>query len=391
VANVKLPGLKIYQVNGKWYAYVRETGVALIKNFDGTKKQLLKRLAEPDMLGAYNVRRPQGPRTYAEHTLGWLVKWFTDPEQCLHFKKLSEATADDYRKTLACLEEVYDAPLKELKTSDVVAWRDKVEKDKWPAFSDKMITALSTAFGLAVERGWMDANIAKSIRRTYKSDKHANREWLPEEWTTVMGLAPMHLKIAFMLARYVGYRSQSIVRVDWTNYKPNNRFGMCFRMRHKKNDEEHWLPASPELQAFLAELKFGDATGKIAVRYNGQPWQSEEQLQKQSSNFLTGLARKGIVGSGLTEHGLRATFSCEIKRETGATDEEIASALGDRDPRMGAHYTRHVEQEKRIIELFFAKQLRTGVVRKLSKRRAQLRQNVETGSKIKLITSKGGL
>jgi hypothetical protein len=27
---------------------------------------------------------------------------------------------------------------------------------------------------------------------------------------------------------------------------------------------------------------------------------------------------------------------------------------------MGAHYTRHVEQEARIIEVFFAKQLRTG-------------------------------
>jgi integrase len=207
----------------------------------------------------------------------------------------------------------------------------------------------------------------------------------------VIGLAPMHLKIAYMLARFVGYRSQSIVDVEWTNYQPDELFGMCFRMRHKKNDEEHWLPALPEIQAFLSDLKFGNATGKIAVRYNGQPWESEQQLQKQSSNFLTKLARDGIVGSGLTEHGLRATFSCEIKRETGATDEEIASALGDRDPRMGAHYTRHVEQEKRIIELFFAKQLRTGVERKLSKRRARLRQNVETGSKLKLITNKGGL
>jgi hypothetical protein len=27
---------------------------------------------------------------------------------------------------------------------------------------------------------------------------------------------------------------------------------------------------------------------------------------------------------------------------------------------MGAHYTRHVEQEARIIEVFFAKQLRSG-------------------------------
>jgi integrase len=171
----------------------------------------------------------------------------------------------------------------------------------------------------------------------------------------------MHLKIAYMIARHLGYRSQSIVTVEWSNYQPDARFGMCFRMHHRKNDEEgHWLPASPQLQAFLADIKVRTAKGKIAVRFNGKPWEDAEQLQKQSSNFLTKLARDGVVGIGLTEHGLRATFASEIKRVTGANDDQIAAALGDRDARMGAHYTRHVEQEARIIEVFFAKQLRTG-------------------------------
>jgi integrase len=361
VANVKLPGLKVYRVKGKWYVYVRATGEAIVKKFDGSKADVLKLLASPDILGLYNVRRPKPPRTYPERTLGWLVAWFTDPEKCAHFKKLAIVTREKYLECLACLEEVYDAPLSELRTHDVVLWRDKIEKQKWPAFSDRMITALSTAFGLATERGWMDANIAQGIRRTYKSDKHANREWLPAEWGTVMERAPMHLKIAYMIARHLGYRSQSIVAVQWSNYQPDPRFGMCFRMNHRKNDEEgHWLPASPQLQAFLADIKVRTAKGKIAVRFNGKPWEDAEQLQKQSSNFLTKLARDGVVGTGLTEHGLRATFASEIKRVTGANDDQIAAALGDRDVRMGAHYTRHVEQEARIIEVFFAKQLRTG-------------------------------
>jgi hypothetical protein len=40
--------------------------------------------------------------------------------------------------------------------------------------------------------------------------------------------------------------------------KPSVRspFRMCFRMAHRKNREDnHWLPASPELQAYLACLK----------------------------------------------------------------------------------------------------------------------------------------
>src|SRR2546430_197787 len=80
----------------------------------------------------------------------------------------------------------------------------------------------------------------------------ANREWRPEEWATVMEHAPMALKITYMLARHLGYRSQSTVAVTWLNYQQDPRFGMCFRMKHKKNDEDHWLPASPELQTFLA-------------------------------------------------------------------------------------------------------------------------------------------
>jgi integrase len=375
MVNVKMRGLKVYSVGGKWYVYVRATGVALVKNFSGTKADLLKLLETPEIMGAYNAKRIRAMRSYPRHTLGWLVAWFTDPEFtdppikcCEHFKKLAPATQDKYKECLSCLDEVYDAPLSDLRTHDIVLWRDKVEKDKWPAFADRMVTVLSTMFGLAAERGWMDSNIAQGIRRTYKSDKNANREWLPAEWAVVMDRAPTHLKIAYMLARYVGYRSQSVVAVQWSNYQPDPRFGMCFRMTHKKNSELHWIPASPELQSFLADIKVRTAKGQIAVRFNGQPWESAEQLQKQSSNFLGKLTRDGLVGPGLTEHGLRVTFACEIKRVTGANDDQVAAALGDRDARMGDHYTRHVEQEARIIEVFFAKQMRTRTEQDLSKR-----------------------
>jgi hypothetical protein len=41
-----------------------------------------------------------------------------------------------------------------------------------------------------------------------------------------------------------------------------------------------------------------------------------------------------------------------MKRVTGANDDQVAAALGDRDTRMGRHYSRHVEQENKIIYLF---------------------------------------
>jgi len=390
VVKVKLEGLKIAHARGKYYVYVRATGAKILNGFVGDKAALEKRLSEPDMLGTYNVRRKR-TAAYPERSLGWLVAWFTDPDKCEHFKGLSETTQDEYKDRLAFLEPVYDTMLAAITTPEIYQARDRASQEKWPAFADKMLSALSTMFTLATERGWMPTNPALGVKKAYKPDKNANREWRPEEWKTVMERAPLHLRTAYMIARHIGYRSQSTVAVKWANYQPDERFGMCFRMDHRKNGERHWLPASPELQAYLADLKVRTKDGHIALRYNGKPWESAEQLQKQSSNFLTGLARKGLVGPGLTEHGLRVTFAAEIKRVTGANDDQVAAALGDRDTRMGAHYTRHVEQENKIIFLFASKTMGTGIERDLENGRAQVFQNGKKPKKPKGIGKSGGL
>jgi integrase len=350
VVKVRLKGLKIAcNGAGKYYVYIRGTGDAILSGFDGDREALLRRLAEPDMIGAYNARRPRGDRTYPEQTLGWLVAWFKERPE---FTKLTESTQRDYLDRMNWLEAEFDAPVNTITQAALYAARDKCAADKWPAFADKMMTALSSMFETAVKRQIMPTNPAKGIERVYKSSRNANREWRPEEWDVVMSLAPGHLKTAYMIARYVGYRSQSTVRISWSDYQDDPIFGKCFRFTHNKNDEIHWIPVQPALQAYLAAIKVRTPDGPIALRYNGKPWRDEAQLQKQSSNFLTGLARKGVVGAGLTEHGLRATFAAARKREEGANDSQVAAALGDRDSRMGAHYTRHVENEIKVIQAF---------------------------------------
>jgi integrase len=388
---VRLEGLKIVRARGKYYVYRRSDGVKLVSGFEGDKAALEKHLAQPGVLGAFNAGR--GKAVYAEKTLGWLVQWFTDPERCEYFKtQLSDTTREEYKDRLFYLEHSFHAPLNTIDQPGLYAARDKCSQEKWPAFADKMITALSTMFTLAVQRGWMAANPALGIKRAYKSDPNANREWLPEEWQTVMERAPLALRIAYMLARHIGYRSQSIVAVQWSHYKADDRFGKCFRFQHRKNGESHWIPASPALQDFLAGLT--RTSPNISVRKNGQPWRSAYALQKRSSAFLTKLAKDGIVGKGLTEHGLRATFAAEIKRITGANDDQVAAALGDRDARMGAHYTRHVEQENKIIYLFATKQWNgqkaNGTKPDLENNRAQVFQKPKKTSKINAKKRKAG-
>jgi integrase len=213
-----------------------------------------------------------------------------------------------------------------------------------------MLTALSSMFTAAVKRNKMPSNPAKGIERARKPNPNANREWRPEEWAVSLDRAPLKFQIVMMLARYAGYRSQSIVRVQWSNYQPDPKFGKCFRMTHKKNSEQHWVPAVEELQDFLDDLT--RTSTHIATKHNGAPWKNEEQLQRAFSNFIASLEKAKLVGDGLTLHGLRVTFAAARKREEGATDEQVAAALGDRDARMGAHYTRHVENELKVIRAF---------------------------------------
>jgi integrase len=350
VVKVRLKGLKIARGRGKYYVYVRATGEALLSGFEGSKEDLEARLAEPDMIGAYNARRTRSPKSYPEKTLGWLVAWFTDPEQCPEFKALSETTREQYRDGLAWLEPEYDCPLALITQADLYEVRDRCAADKWPSFADKMMTGLSSMFTKAVKRGKMPSNPAIGIENVRKADKNANREWRPEEWTTAFALAPLKFQIPMMIAQHIGYRGQSIVRVQWANYQPDPVYGKCFRATHKKNSEQHWVPAAPELQTFLDGLT--RTSLHIAVKHNGTPWRDERQLQTAFSNWMAAIEKRGFVGPGLTLHGLRVSYAAGIKRRTGANNASVAAALGDRDERMGAHYTRHVENEFKVIQAF---------------------------------------
>ena len=74
-------------------------------------------------------------------------------------------------------------------------------------------------------------------------------------------------------------------------------------------------------------------------------------MQTRVSHWLRDQERKGLIGAGTTLHGLRVSYAAWWKR-MGASDEEIARLIGDKSTRMGAHYSRHVEDEFSINRAF---------------------------------------
>lgn len=351
VVKVKLEGLNVIKARGKWYVYVRETKEKLIGGFDGTRVDLDKRMSMPDFIAKYNARRLiSKKRTYDEGTLGALVYWFEN--DCSKYQTLSEATKDEYTKAFAYLRPEYDYLVADITQADIYDIRDRCAKTKKGRFADKMVSALSSMFSQAVKRRKISMNPALGLDKAHRADPNANREWQQYEWEYVRGNAPRYLLTPMIIARYAGYRGQTLVKLGWRDISTHPAGFNCFRKVTKKNHENVMIPIDPELQRHIDCL---DRTALvICTRQDGTPWTDEKQMQTAVSHYLRDLEASGEIGAGTTLHGLRTSYAADLSRN-GADTGDVAAALGDKSERMGAHYTRHVENETKVIRAFAGK------------------------------------
>lgn len=345
VAKVRLRGLNTVRSRGRWYVYRRATGECLLAGFEGTKDDLQKHMERAEFLEAYNKPRiDRSNREYPPESLGGLVHWWTT--EAPEFAKLMPATKEDYIKAYKWLEAEFDVMLADIDQAGVYEVRDKCAAVKKARFADKMVSALSSMFGKAVKRGKMAYNPARGVEKISKPNPESNREWQPWEQSNVFEAAPPHILTPMMLARYVGYRGQTICRLTWRDYQKDPLTGRAFQTRSEKNGEPIWMPVVPTLLSYISEI---EATSTfICTRKDGTPWKNEKQMQTSVSHFLKRQERAGRAKEGITLHGLRSTFAAGLRRG-GADVGMVASALGDRSERMGAHYTRHVEREQKVI------------------------------------------
>jgi hypothetical protein len=188
---------------------LRATGESLFKGFEGSRAQLEKAMASPEFLHRYNTAKTRDRRpVYAEGTLGDIVAWFKG--ECPRWDKLSEASKEDYEKTFLYLENVFSFAVSELTPPHIYTLRNKAAKAKWGRFADKLVTHLSTIFKEAAKVGKITTNPAAGVEKLHKADPNANHEWRADEVALALAFAPVHLLTPLMLARFQGFRGQTI-------------------------------------------------------------------------------------------------------------------------------------------------------------------------------------
>ncbi len=107
-------------------------------------------------------------------------------------------------------------------------------------------------------------------------------------------------------------------------------------VRTSKRGQPIRVPIHPILQQAIDSRPRSDVV-QIAVNSLGMPW-TESGFNASFRTFKRSLEREGLIGPGLTPHGLRHTLGTRL-REAGADDRTIADILGQRSTSMARHYS----------------------------------------------------
>jgi integrase len=179
-----------------------------------------------------------------------------------------------------------------------------------------------------------------------------NRPWTDDEIATVLKHAPMSLKSAVLIALCTSLREGDVAKVPWSIYD-----GTMIDATHGKNGQHLYVRAHPLLKKCLDGLPNNPAkiedpkAKKLAMT---QPIVIGDRSRKPYHGygfysrfwkFISKLETDGLVGPGLTFHGLRHSVATRLA-EAGATTHQIMAITGHRDEATVKLYIAKADKKK---------------------------------------------
>lgn len=248
------------------------------------------------------------------------------------FTELAARTRKDYVKQILKIEREFgDFPLSALSDrrtrSIFLGWRDELAA-KSRRQADYAWSVLARILSWAEGRGLVTTNPCAKAGRLYRADRN-DKIWTEDDEAVFLKVAPVYIRLPFMLALWTGQRQGDLLRVAWTAYD-----GDKIRLRQSKTGVRVVIPVAAPLKALLDPIRRRDPS-PILTNSHGAPW--------TEAGFRTAWARAcdkaGI--DGLTFHDLRGTAVTRLARAE-CTEAEIATLTGHslRDVRsiLDAHY-----------------------------------------------------
>ena len=332
MATVRIKGLKRYRSKDRWYSYHRATGkrieaaygtAAFVAEIALLEERIDKRFEKVGTVGAL-LASYRGSRA---------------------FRDLAPSSRGGYSKIMNILQPIDGMPLLELTAPFIASLRDKVADQKGRRTANFVLAILSVASEHGRERGLMDINPVKGIRRVRRDRlaRQANRPWTRDECRVVLDNLPPHLALPVALAMFTGLRQGDVLSLEHAAV----RDGRIWR-RTDKTGSEVSLPLHEALRAMIP-IAASTTSVMIATNAAGRPWTSDG-FRTSFGKAMKRLEADGKIEAGLTFHGLRHTVGTLLREITDDLDL-IRRWLGQSTISMAQHYSKNADVSGKMAEV----------------------------------------
>lgn len=277
------------------------------------------------------------------------------------FATKATSTREGYGRNLKVIRaEIGTLPIAQVDRAAVLHLRDTLAKTKGYRAADYVMQTLGAVFSYGGDRGAFAVRPNPMVRigkaERPKGEANAappNRRWADWEVTNFLTYAPEHIAIAAALGRYAGLRKMDCLTWTWDCYSGAQIETIIAEADDADPEEAEiggvtskrrvavQMEARPELRAMLDKARrwgpvmVASARSRHGMTYSGfnASWQAA----------MADLRQKGLVGQGLTHHGLRHSFVAELA-EAGCTVHEIMSQSGHKSTQSVEPYVRQAQQ-----------------------------------------------
>ena len=236
-----------------------------------------------------------------------------------------------------------DRDCRSLTQSAVMSGRDA--RRETPGAANNMIKAVKALYAWGIEAGHVDHNPAEGVKRL-KLGESSWKSWDLDDCLAFEAVHPIGTtaRTVYALGLYGGLRRADIAQAG-RQHRKNGRFsiqqgkgGKWVSFREAPQLTEA-LDAAPITGMHFAETEYGQPFSHKGLGARFKKWATEAGLPH------------------LSLHGLRKALGARLA-EAGATQEEIAAALGHRGTKTAEIYTQGAQQ-KRLADAAFDKLNRT--------------------------------
>lgn len=322
--------------NERWYVRAPGQKKVRIREAPGSEEFMVAYHA------AVRGHLPVKAQTVKPQSLAWLINNYYGSND---FHSAAKATQIQRRSILNRISREHgDRDCRTLTQAAVKAGRDA--RAATPGAANNMIKVIKSLYAWGIEAGHVEHNPAEGVKRL-KLGQSTWRSWDVEECLAFEEAHPIGstARTVYSLALYGGLRRSDIAQAGRQHRKAGR-----FAMQQKKTG--NWVSFVEPPQ--LAEaLDAAPITGMhFAETEYGKPF-SEKGLGARFKKWC----RDAGLADDLSLHGLRKALGARLA-EAGATQEQIAAALGHSGTRTAEVYTKGAEK-RRLADAAFAKLNRT--------------------------------